>query len=99
MNAVMNPRVGSAHYPYKGPYTIGLHMANTTPLNADFDGDEMNIQAPQTEEAKAEMASLMHVHQCLMSTQTNDPTMGVVFNGPTAGYLSASTRIRWTRTW
>lgn len=31
------------------------------PYNADFDGDEMNIHLPQTEEAKAEALTLMAV--------------------------------------
>lgn len=32
-----------------------------TPYNADFDGDEMNLHLPQTEEAKAEALILMGV--------------------------------------
>lgn len=31
------------------------------PYNADFDGDEMNLHLPQTEEAKAEALILMGV--------------------------------------
>jgi hypothetical protein len=33
-----------------------------TPYNADFDGDEMNLHLPQTEEARAEALVLMGVH-------------------------------------
>lgn len=32
-----------------------------TPYNADFDGDEMNLHLPQTEEARAEALILMGV--------------------------------------
>lgn len=32
-----------------------------TPYNADFDGDEMNLHLPQTEEARAEAGLLMIV--------------------------------------
>lgn len=32
-----------------------------TPYNADFDGDEMNMHLPQTEEARAEALILMGV--------------------------------------
>lgn len=32
-----------------------------TPYNADFDGDEMNLHLPQTEEARAEALVLMGV--------------------------------------
>lgn len=31
------------------------------PYNADFDGDEMNLHLPQTEEARAEAMVLMNV--------------------------------------
>lgn len=31
------------------------------PYNADFDGDEMNLHLPQTEEARAEAVVLMSV--------------------------------------
>ena len=34
--------------------TLRFNESNCTPFNADFDGDEMNIHIPQTEEAKAE---------------------------------------------
>ena len=36
-------------------YTIRLHLSTTTPFNADFDGDEINIHSPQTYEAEAEL--------------------------------------------
>jgi DNA-directed RNA polymerase III subunit RPC1 len=34
-----------------------------TPYNADFDGDEMNLHVPQTEEARAEALILMGVSE------------------------------------
>lgn len=36
-----------------------------TPYNADFDGDEMNLHLPQTEEAKAEALVLMGVRRMM----------------------------------
>lgn len=39
-----------------------------TPYNADFDGDEMNLHLPQTEEAKAEALVLMGV--CIITACT-----------------------------
>ena len=41
--------------------TFRLNLSVTTPYNADFDGDEMNLHLPQTEEAKAEALTLMGV--------------------------------------
>jgi DNA-directed RNA polymerase beta' subunit len=34
----------------------------TSPYNADFDGDEMNLHVPQGEESRAELAELTLVH-------------------------------------
>lgn len=34
--------------------TFRFNECCCTPFNADFDGDEMNLHLPQTEEAKAE---------------------------------------------
>lgn len=44
--------------------TVFYHSFNEcvcTPYNADFDGDEMNLHLPQTEEARAEALILMGV--------------------------------------
>ena len=41
--------------------TFSLNEFVCTPYNADFDGDEMNIHLPQTEEAKAEALTLIGV--------------------------------------
>ena len=40
-------------------YTIKLPLAVTPAFNANFDGDEMNLHVPQTEEANAEARILM----------------------------------------
>lgn len=39
--------------------TFRFNECVCTPYNADFDGDEMNLHLPQTEEAKAEADVLM----------------------------------------
>ena len=50
------------------PYrTFRLHPAVCPPYNADFDGDEMNLHIPQSEEARAEALSLMMVHDQIVS--------------------------------
>ena len=43
--------------------TFRLNLSVTAPYNADFDGDEMNIHIPQTEEARAEARILMSVNK------------------------------------
>lgn len=59
---------------------VGLHSSNTTPHNADFDGDEGNQFKIQTTMARAETRHVSNVESCIMSTQANRPIMGLVFN-------------------
>ena len=47
--------------------TLRLNPAVCAPYNADFDGDEMNLHIPQTEEARAEAEVLMEVQTQLIS--------------------------------
>ena len=47
--------------------TFRLNPAVCAPYNADFDGDEMNLHVPQTEEARAEAELLMEVQTQLIS--------------------------------
>src|SRR5574341_518777 len=59
--------------PYK---TFRLNPAVCPPYNADFDGDEMNLHVPQTEEARAEAKILMHVQENLLSPRFGGPIIG-----------------------
>ena len=61
------------------PYsTFRLNLSVTSPYNADFDGDEMNMHVPQSFETKAEVLELMMVPKCIVSPQSNRPVMGIV---------------------
>lgn len=61
------------------PYsTFRLNLSVTTPYNADFDGDEMNLHVPQTEESRAELSELASVPHNIVSPQRNGPLMGIV---------------------
>jgi DNA-directed RNA polymerase III subunit RPC1 len=53
--------------------TFRFNECVCTPYNADFDGDEMNIHFPQSEEAKAEARILMDVKQNLLVPKSGDP--------------------------
>lgn len=67
--------------------TFGLHLSYTTPLNADFDGDEGNLFILNILSARAEAETLMNVKNCLISSINNKPTMGIVFDGLVGVYL------------
>ena len=55
-----------------------LPVPDTSPYNADFDGDEMNLHVPQTLEARAEVQHLMGVTKQIVSPQANAPIIGCI---------------------
>ncbi|CAE7041484.1 polr2a [Symbiodinium sp. CCMP2592] len=52
--------------------------AVTSPYNADFDGDEMNLHLAQSQETRAEIKHMMLNPRQVVSPQGNKPVMGVV---------------------
>jgi DNA-directed RNA polymerase subunit A' len=56
--------------------TFRLNPAVCPPYNADFDGDEMNLHVPQTEEARAEAAILVAVQENILSPRFGGPIIG-----------------------
>jgi DNA-directed RNA polymerase subunit A' len=56
--------------------TFRLNPAVCPPYNADFDGDEMNLHVPQTEEARAEAAILIAVQENILSPRFGGPIIG-----------------------
>jgi len=69
------------------PYlTFRLNLSVTTPYNADFDGDEMNIHVPQTILTKIESMMIMTVVENIMSPQANKPVIGIVQDSMISSY-------------
>lgn len=61
------------------PYsTFRLNLSVTSPYNADFDGDEMNLHVPQSDETRSEVKNLCMVPRQIVSPQKNAPLMGIV---------------------
>jgi len=61
------------------PYsTFRLNLSCTSPYNADFDGDEMNLHVAQNLETRAEISQLMMVPTQIVSPQGNRPVIGLV---------------------
>jgi DNA-directed RNA polymerase subunit A' len=70
------------------PYrTFRLHPAVCPPYNADFDGDEMNLHVPQSEEARAEATLLMRVQDQLISPRYGGPIIGGIRDFITGAFL------------
>jgi DNA-directed RNA polymerase subunit A' len=70
--------------PYK---TFRLNLAVCTPYNADFDGDEMNLHIPQSEEAQAEARLLLQVQRNIISARYGAPIIGAIRDFLTSLYL------------
>ncbi|VDO22572.1 unnamed protein product [Haemonchus placei] len=58
--------------------TFRMNLSVTTPYNADFDGDEMNLHLPQSLETRAEIEEIAMVPRQLITPQANKPVMGIV---------------------
>nr|MDO8099934.1 DNA-directed RNA polymerase subunit A' [Candidatus Njordarchaeota archaeon] len=70
--------------PYK---TFRLNLCVCPPYNADFDGDEMNLHVPQSEEARAEAKILMRVQEQILSPRYGGPIIGGIQDYISAAYL------------
>jgi len=70
------------------PYrTFRLNLNVCAPYNADFDGDEMNLHVPQTEEARAEAEELMQVQEHVKSPKMGGPIVGMLQDYVSGLYL------------
>ncbi len=70
--------------------TFRLNECVCTPYNADFDGDEMNLHVPQSEEARAEAITLMGVKHNLATPKNGEPIIAAIQDFITAAYLISS---------
>ena len=59
-------------------HTFRLNVSVTPPYNADFDGDEMNMHAPQSIAAVAELMNIASVIQQIISPRENKPIITIV---------------------
>ena len=80
-----------SHYVKVRPHrTFRLNECVCNPYNADFDGDEMNLHVPQTEEARAEARELMGVKYNLCTPKNGEPIISAIQDFITAAYLLSS---------
>lgn len=67
--------------------TFRLNECVCNPYNADFDGDEMNLHVPQTEEARTEATELMGVKNNLSTPKNGSPIIAAIQDFITGAYL------------
>lgn len=58
--------------------TFRLNVSVTSPYNADFDGDEMNLHCPRSYQTRVELEELAAVPTQVVSPQGSNPVMGLV---------------------
>ncbi|XP_033231240.1 DNA-directed RNA polymerase II subunit RPB1 [Belonocnema kinseyi] len=58
--------------------TFRMNLSCTSPYNADFDGDEMNLHVPQSMETRAEVENIHVTPRQIITPQANCPVMGIV---------------------
>ncbi|TWU70409.1 hypothetical protein ED733_000032 [Metarhizium rileyi] len=80
-----------SHFAKVRPWkTFRLNECVCNPYNADFDGDEMNLHIPQTEEARAEAMTLMGVRHNLITPKSGEPIIAATQDFITAAFLLSS---------
>jgi len=80
------------------PYrTFRLNPSVCPPYNADFDGDEMNLHVPQTEEARVESASLMEVQHNIISPKFGGPIIGLDLDQLSGIFLLTNKNVKMSR--
>ncbi|SUZ49174.1 uncharacterized protein METZ01_LOCUS2028 [marine metagenome] len=67
--------------------TFRFNLADCTPYNADFDGDEMNLHVIQSEEARAEARILMRVQEHIISPRYGGSVIGGIHDHISGAYL------------
>ncbi len=80
------------------PYqTFRMNASVCPPYNADFDGDEMNLHALQTEEARAEARLLMAVENHIISPKFGGPIIGLDLDQISGIFLLTSRETKFNR--
>ena len=77
--------------------TFRINPCVCEPYNADFDGDEMNLHIPQTEEARAEAEILMHIPTQIISPRYGLSIIGCNKDAQTGMYVISKKDFKLTR--
>lgn len=77
--------------------TFRFNECACTPYNADFDGDEMNLHLPQTEEARAEALILMGNKANLVTPRNGELLIAATQDFITGAYLLTQRNVFFTK--
>jgi len=82
------------------PYnTIRMNLCMTRSFNADFDGDEMNLHAPQNYQALAELKELSSTEQMFVSPQDSKNNICIIQDALLGAYLLTLGRVKINKEW
>lgn len=82
---------------FQNKQSIGIHLANCSGLNADFDGDEGNEHFLQTIESQTEARLIMYAPNNIMSVSTSRPEASMVFNSVVSAFMLTEDGVKLTR--
>ena len=74
--------------------TIRMNLATTKTFNADFDGDEMNIHVPASEETNAELRYIASTKYNIISPQSSKPNLAIVQDGLLGAFLLTKNNVK-----
>ena len=77
--------------------TFRMNVADTKPYNADFDGDEMNMHMPQSDEAESELRYLANIPNHIISPGNNKPIIGIFQDSLIGSFLYTRPDVKFTR--
>lgn len=77
--------------------TIRIPLSITGGLAADCDGDEVNIYAPITQDARAELATLVSIEGNFMSSQSGSSNVKIIQDGLLGIYMMTLANYRLSR--
>lgn len=67
--------------------TLRMNYSTMIPLNADTDGDELNVHVPQDLQSKAELENLMLASTNIVCSQNSEPLIGLSQDSLLGSYL------------
>jgi DNA-directed RNA polymerase beta' subunit/intein/homing endonuclease len=74
--------------------TFRFNVGDTPPYNADFDGDEMNMHAPQSVQAETELQYLPAIPWQIISPAKNSPVIGIFQDSLLGSYYFTRPHVR-----
>jgi DNA-directed RNA polymerase II subunit RPB1 len=76
--------------------TFRMNVGDTKPYNADFDGDEMNLHAPQNVMAETELRHLAAIPYQIITPAGNSPIIGIYQDSLLGSYRMTRPNIKMT---